>query len=87
MYNYVTDSVKLHNTLMVLMEISLILELWILFSRIMREEKLKKMVSIGVLFFSSFFFFLFSSTLPMSNQTSFLKFTDLQFLVRYIKFI
>ena len=42
MYNYVTDSVKLHNTLMVLMEISLILELWILFSRIMREEKLKK---------------------------------------------
>ena len=49
MYNYVTDSVKLHNTLMVLMEISLILELWI-----MREEKLKKMVSIGVLFFSSF---------------------------------
>lgn len=54
MYNYVTDSVKLHNTLMVLMEISLILELWILFSRIMREEKLKKMVSIGVLFFSSF---------------------------------
>ena len=51
MYNYVTDSVKLHNTLMVLMEISLILELWILFSRIMREEKLKKMVSIGVLFF------------------------------------
>ena len=53
MYNYVTDSVKLHNTLMVLMEISLILELWILFSRIMREEKLKKMVSIGVLFFSS----------------------------------
>lgn len=54
MYNYVTDSVKLHNTLMVLMEISLILELWILFSRIMRKEKLKKMVSIGVLFFSSF---------------------------------
>ena len=54
MYNYVTDCVKLHNTLMVLMEISLILELWILFSRIMREEKLKKMVSIGVLFFSSF---------------------------------
>ena len=64
MYNYVTDSVKLHNTLMVLMEISLILELWILFSRIMREEKLKKMVSIGVLIFSIlisvfvFFFFL-----------------------------
>lgn len=54
MYNYVTDSVKLHNTLMVLMEISLILELWILFSRIMREEKLKKMVSIGVLFFLLF---------------------------------
>ena len=27
---------------------------------------------------ASFFFFLFSSTLPMSNQTSFLKFTDLQ---------
>ena len=61
MYNYVTDSIKLHNTLMVLMEISLILELWILFSRIMREEKLKKMVGIVVVFFSSFFVFILMS--------------------------
>ena len=37
MYNYVTDSVKLHNTLMVLMEISLILELWDMWEKKMRH--------------------------------------------------
>lgn len=54
MYNYVTYGVKLHNILMVLMEISLILELWILFSRLIRSVGLKKIMRIGILFLMSF---------------------------------
>lgn len=42
MYSYVTYSVKLHNILMVLMEIGLVLELWIFFSRLIRSAGLKK---------------------------------------------
>lgn len=54
MYNYVTYGVKLHNILMVLMEISLILELWIFFSRLIRSVGLKKIMRIGILFLMSF---------------------------------
>lgn len=54
MYSYVTYSVKLHNILMVLMEISLILELWIFFSRLIRSAGLKKIMRIGILFLMSF---------------------------------
>lgn len=50
MYSYVTYGVKLHNILMVLMEISLILELWIFFSRLIRSAGLKKIMRIGILF-------------------------------------
>ena len=54
MYSYVTYSVKLHNILMVLMEIGLILELWIFFSRLIRSVGLKKIMRIGILFLMSF---------------------------------
>lgn len=54
MYSYVTYGVKLHNILMVLMEISLILELWIFFSRLIRSVGLKKIMRIGILFLMSF---------------------------------
>lgn len=54
MYSYVTYGVKLHNILMVLMEISLILELWIFFSRLIRSAGLKKIMRIGILFLMSF---------------------------------
>ena len=54
MYSYVTYSVKLHNILMVLMEIGLILELWIFFSRLIRSAGLKKIMRIGILFLMSF---------------------------------
>lgn len=54
MYSYVTYGVKLHNILMVLMEISLILELWIFFSRLIRSAGLKKLMRIGILFLTSF---------------------------------
>ena len=54
MYSYVTYSVKLHNILMVLMEIGLILELWIFFSRLIRSAGLKKLMRIGILFLMSF---------------------------------
>ena len=54
MYSYVTYGVKLHNILMVLMEISLILELWIFFSRLIRSAGLKKILRIGILFLMSF---------------------------------
>ena len=54
MYSYVTYGVKLHNILMVLMEISLILELWIFFSRLIRSAGLKKIIRIGILFLMSF---------------------------------
>ena len=54
MYSYVTYGVKLHNILMVLMEISLILELWIFFSRLIRSAGLKKLMRIGILFLMSF---------------------------------
>ena len=54
MYSYVTYGVKLHNILMVLMEISLILELWIFFSRLIRSAGLKKIMRIGILFLISF---------------------------------
>lgn len=54
MYSYVTYVVKLHNILMVLMEISLILELWIFFSRLIRSAGLKKLMRIGILFLTSF---------------------------------
>lgn len=54
MYSYVTYSVKLHNILLVLMEISLILELWIFFSRLIRSAGLKKIMRIGILFLMSF---------------------------------
>ena len=54
MYSYVTYSVKLHNILMVLMEIDLILELWIFFSRLIRSAGLKKIMRIGILFLMSF---------------------------------
>lgn len=54
MYSYVTYGVKLHNILMVLMEISLILELWIFFSRLIRSAGLKKIMRIGILFLLSF---------------------------------
>lgn len=54
MYSYVTYGVKLHNILMVLMEISLILELWIYFSRLIRSAGLKKIMRIGILFLMSF---------------------------------
>lgn len=42
MYSYVTYGVKLHNILMVLMEISLILELWIFFLKINTFGWIKK---------------------------------------------
>ena len=54
MYSYVTYGVKLHNILMVLMEIGLILELWIFFSRLIRSAGLKKLMRIGILFLMSF---------------------------------
>ena len=54
MYSYVTYGVKLHNILMVLMEIGLILELWIFFSRLIRSAGLKKIMRIGILFLMSF---------------------------------
>lgn len=54
MYSYVTYGVKLHNILMVLMEISLILELWIFSSRLIRSAGLKKIMRIGILFLMSF---------------------------------
>ncbi len=54
MCSYVTYGVKLHNILMVLMEISLILELWIFFSRLIRSAGLKKIMRIGILFLMSF---------------------------------
>lgn len=54
MYSYVTYGVKLHNILMVLMEIGLILELWIFFSRLIRSAGLKKLMRIGILFLTSF---------------------------------
>ena len=54
MYSYVTYGVKLHNILMVLMEISLILELWIFFSRLIRSAGLKKIMRIGIMFLMSF---------------------------------
>ena len=54
MYSYVTYVVKLHNILMVLMEIGLILELWIFFSRLIRSARLKKIMRIGILFLMSF---------------------------------
>lgn len=54
MYSYVTYGVKLHNILMVLMEISLILELWIFSSRLIRSAGLKKIMRIGILFLISF---------------------------------
>lgn len=54
MYSYVTYGVKLHNILMVLMEISLILELWVFFSRLIRSAGLKKIMRIGILFLMSF---------------------------------
>ena len=54
MYSYVTYGVKLHNILMVLMEISLILELWIFFSRLIRSAGLKKIMRIGILFLMYF---------------------------------
>lgn len=54
MYSYVTYSVKLHNILMVLMEIGLVLELWIFFSRLIRSAGLKKIMRIGILFLMSF---------------------------------
>ncbi len=54
MYSYVTYGVKLHNILMVLMEISLILELWIFFSRLIRSAGIKKIMRIGILFLMSF---------------------------------
>lgn len=54
MYSYVTYGVKLHNILMVLMEISLILELWIFFSRLIRSAGLKKIMRIGILFLMPF---------------------------------
>ena len=54
MYSYVTYVVKLHNILMVLMEISLILELWIFFSRLIRSAGLKKIMRIGIMFLMSF---------------------------------
>lgn len=54
MYSYVTYGVKLHNILMVLMEISLILELWIFFSRLIRSAGLKKIMRMGILFLMSF---------------------------------
>lgn len=54
MYSYVTYGVKLHNILMVLMEISLILELWIFSSRLIRSAGLKKLMRIGILFLMSF---------------------------------
>lgn len=54
MYSYVTYGVKLHNILMVLMEISLILELWIFSSRLIRSAGLKKIMRIGSLFLMSF---------------------------------
>lgn len=54
MYSYVTYSVKLHNILMVLMEIGLVLELWIFFSRLTRSAGLKKIMRIGILFLMSF---------------------------------
>lgn len=54
MYSYVTYGVKLHNILMVLMEIGLILELWIFFSRLIRSAGLKKIMRIGILFLISF---------------------------------
>ena len=37
MYSYVSYDIKLHNILMVLMEIGLVLELWIFFSRLIRS--------------------------------------------------
>ena len=54
MYSYVTYGVKLHNILMVLMEISLILKLWIFSSRLIRSAGLKKIMRIGILFLMSF---------------------------------
>ena len=60
MYSYVTYGVKLHNILMVLMEISLILELWIFFSRLIRSAGLKKLMRIGILFLMSFVLMCFS---------------------------
>ena len=54
MYSYVTYGVKLHNILMVLMEISLILESWIFSSRLIRSAGLKKIMRIGILFLMSF---------------------------------
>lgn len=54
MYSYVTYSVKLHNILLVLMEIGLVLELWIFFSRLIRSAGLKKIMRIGILFLMSF---------------------------------
>ena len=54
MYSYVTYSVKLHNILMVLMEIGLVLELWIFSSRLIRSAGLKKIIRIGILFLMSF---------------------------------
>ena len=54
MYSYVTYGVKLHTILMVLMEISLILELWIFSSRLIRSAGLKKIMRIGILFLMSF---------------------------------
>ena len=55
MYSYVTYGVKLHNILMVLMEISLILELWIFSSRLIRSAGLKKIMRIEALICLSHF--------------------------------
>lgn len=54
MYSYVSYDIKLHNILMVLMEIGLVLELWIFFSRLIRSAGLKKIMRIGILFLMSF---------------------------------
>ena len=70
MYSYVTYGVKLHNILMVLMEISLILELWIFFSRLIRSAGLKKIMRIGILFLMSFVLMCFF--LNDNNHPSFL---------------